>query len=317
MFGKRKGRGPLKVLIATRSREVLEVLTRFSARWEVLEAFTTDGVYRLLKGCQLVVIEPSDLLERELSWEGLSGVLEQAGIPRVSAREFVSNPELWETRALAASGSLEHLPCRCVALTSYSGGVGKTTLTLDTARYLAKTAHVPVLAVEFGHGASAFHTLAGPDLPSVYDCVNGGSAPGKWRGVDLLPMVWELARVMPLEAFSAWLAQAKKDHVLTLIDVQYPHPLLPAAEPLVDEWLVLTTARPDAVFNAAELTENLRPSRVVLNQKGLGDGLALRGFERDVEIPFHRHAEKLDGKLGQKLISTIYPTARFERGGLR
>ena len=317
MFWKKRDRGPLRVLIGTRSPEALAALERLSRNWEVREGITTDVAYRLLEGCQLAVIDLDELLERQLSREGLARILSDSGIPWVSSKEFAADPELWESMALAAHGSLEHLPCRCVCITSYSGGVGKTTLALDTALHFSRTARLPVLVVEFGYGASAFHTTADPSLPSLYDCVTGGKALGQWHGVDLLPMSWGLARLVPIQAFSDWLAQAKRSHVLTLVDVQYPHALLPAAEPHVDEWLIFATSRPDTVSNAVELAGKLTPSRVVLNQKSWADAVALRGFHRDFEIPFEPHADRLGGKLGGRLLSAIYPNARFERGGRR
>lgn len=317
MFGKRKTQSSLNVLVGTRSSEALAALGRLSRNWEVREGITTDVAYRMLEGCHLAVIDLDELLERELSREGLARVLADSGIPWASPQEFASDPELWESTALAAHGSLEHLPCRCLGITSYSGGVGKTTLALDTALHFARTARLPVLVVEFGYGASAFRTVADPSLPSVYDCVSGGKAPGQWRGVDLLPMSWELARLVPIQAFSDWLGQARRSHVLTLVDVQYPHALLPAAEPHVDEWLIFATSRPDTVSNAVELSGRLKPSRVVLNQKSWADQLALHGFHHDLEIPFEPHADRLGGRLGRRLLSAIYPNARFERGGRR
>lgn len=315
MFRRRKDRGRLRILLGSRSPEVLEALGRLSEGWEAREAITTDGVYHLLPDCQLAVIEPDELLERQLSREGLARILAESGVLWASARDFAADPTHWEAQALAAGGSLQHLPCRCVAITSYSGGVGKTTLVLDAALHFARTARLPVLAVEFGYGASAFHTFADPSLPAVYDCVSGGSSPGRWRGADLLPMAWELARLVPLEALGEWLGRAKRNHVLTIVDVQYPHALLAAAEPLIDEWLVLATPRPDTVSNATKLAGLVAPSRIVLNQKGWGDGLALRGFHRDLEIPFERQVDRLDGRLGRRLLSAIYPAARFDRGG--
>lgn len=317
MFGKRKEREPFKLLIGTRSELVPAASERLLEKWELREAISTDIAYRQLEGCQLAVVEPEELQERQLSRDGLARILTESGIPWASAEEFAADPALWESRALAAHGSLEHLPCRCVAITSYSGGVGKTTLALDTAIEFARAARLPVLAVEFGYGASAFQTLADPGLPTVYDCVGGGKAPGKWRGVDLLPMTWNLARLVPAKAFSDWLAQAKKGHVLTIVDVQYPHALLPAAQHLVDEWLIFTTSRPDTVSNAVDLADKLSPNRVVLNQRGWADGLALRGFHRDFEIRYDPHADRLEGKLGRQLLSAVYPNVRFDRGGRR
>lgn len=85
VFGKRKGRGPFRILIGTRSPLVLPALERMSEKWEVREAISTDVAYRLLGGCHLAVVEPSDLLERQLSREGLARTLTESRIPWTSA----------------------------------------------------------------------------------------------------------------------------------------------------------------------------------------------------------------------------------------
>jgi hypothetical protein len=310
----------LRVVVASRNLEALRALRLFTVPHDVAgEAMTTGGLYRLLPGADLVVVDAEDLLESEISHQTLARILQESGIPATPSAAFLESPLSWQERALAATGSVEHLPRRCVAFTSLSGGVGKTTLALDTAVAFARATGLPVLVTEFCHGASALTALTGAE-GSLYDAITQGqlSGLGAWQGVSVLPMDFTMVRLIPEAQVRAYLEAQIKSHVLTVFDAHYMHSVLARVEHLVDEWfLVFAGGRPDTVADVPLLQEKLaerkaRSTRLVLNQKRLGDGLA-SGLDPEIALPWTDGADHFDGRLGARLLEAIYPTFATRR----
>lgn len=309
---KRRPPRELNVLVASRHLGVLDALARCSPAPQIREAFTTGGAYRALDGAHLAIVDPADLTATpELSADGLESVLSQLTIPWARGASFAADPLSYEARALAGSGLMDRLPPRAVALVNVSGGVGKTTCSLDVAHFAVARLGLPALVVELGFGASGLHALLDPALPHFYEVLTQAAQPGQWRGVTLLPMEYDVARLtLGDEArISALLAGLKARHVLTVFDVHPAHPFWPLARPLADEVLALTTTRPDALANALRLlTENGKPSRLVLNRvRGAADRLSLAGIERALDLPEIEHPERYGGELGRRLLGAIYP----------
>jgi len=305
---KREREKSLRVVLGTGDPQVLTALESFEVPHEVVaEAITCDGLYRALaKGADLVIADLRSLVPRDLSPEGVEEILRTSGIPVASPDEFVADPHRWQEEALAAKGFVEHLPSRCAVVASYSGGVGKTTIALDTASLFAERTGLPTLVAEFCYGASALRAICGQNLPDIYDCITEGAQPGKWRRrVDVLPMNHALASMLRPEQIAGFLAAERRKHVLTLLDVHWPHALLEAEQINPDLWLVVGTPKPDALHNAILLSGELNSEvRVVINMAR--GKLALAGVERDLTLPFIASPERYDGRLGNEVLKLIY-----------
>ncbi len=309
------GQRTVKVLLASRHPEVPEALEGIEiagGRLEVTEAVTTSGAYGALVGCNLAIVDIDALVESpSLSRSGFLAAVEDAGIPRCSGEEFCSDPQGWLEKGLASAGIIEALPPRTAAIASFSGGVGKTTLTLHTARYVAQELKLPVAAVEVCFGTSAFKALTGnAELPDIYDVITQGVETAKWHGVTLLPMNYETARLLlgrqdeVKEAFR----KMAREHILTIFDAHASHPFWPSVEEIAHVVVALADTRLDAVANAVKLSSSLNgKAKVVLNKMGWGDKVALAGVERAAEVPYIKGADNLDGSLGPRLMRVIYP----------
>lgn len=313
MFGRRQR--VVRILVATSHPAVpaiLEGLSPEGVTVETVEAVSTAGAYEALPGCSLAIVDFNALAESpSISAEGLRQVIHEAGIPLCTGGEFASDPQRFLEEALAAAGIVEALPPRAVAIASFSGGVGKTTLTLHTVRYVAQRLRLPAAAVEVGFGASAFRALTDPSLPDLYQVVTQEAKPGKWEGATLLPMEYDTARLLlgREDEVKAALEQVVKGHVLTVFDVHAAHPLFPlVVRELAHSIVALADPRLDAVANALKLNEHLNGRGVVvLNRVRLRDRLALTGLERAKDIPARSGAESLDGSLGPEVLRVIYP----------
>jgi len=249
MFGKRT----LTILAATRHAQALALLAACDDV-EIAEALTTDGAYRLLEKAALAVVDEGDLAEGSLSREGLRVQLKAAGLPHTSGQDFAARPDHWLDVGRVSSGRVDALPPKVVAIANVSGGVGKTTLCLDLARYVRAKLRLSALVVELGFGASAFQAITGAGLVDFYDIVTQNAEPSTWQGVSLVPMRWDTARLTLADTarVQARLAALSAAHVLTLFDANPAHPLWPAALELVDEVLLVATSRPDTLHNAIE-----------------------------------------------------------------
>lgn len=312
MFGRRQR--VMRILVGTSHpavHAILETLSPEGVTVETVEAVSTAGAYEALPGCSLAVVDFDALAESpSISREGLKKVLREAGIPYCAPEEFSLRPQRFLEEALAAAGIVEALPPRAVAVASFSGGVGKTTLTLHTVRYVAQRLRLPAAAVEASFGSSAFRALTDPSLPDLYQVVTQGAEPGKWEGATLLPMEYDTARLLlgREDEVKAALEQVVKGHVLTLFDAHAAHPLFPLVQELSHIVVALADARLDAVANALKLNERLDGRGVVvLNRVRIRDRLALTGVERAGDIPPGSGAEGLDGSLGPSLLRVIYP----------
>jgi hypothetical protein len=195
-----------------------------------------------------------------------------------------------------------------IAFTAYRGGVGCTTLALSTAAAFVAGTRLPAAAIEFTMGPSSFSTLCAMELPSLYECARGAAAKaGKWRAVTLFPMDYRLARQMPGSELLEYVQQIAGEHVLTVLDAPYDHPLLPHVAERVGRWLVVATPREDALVSALALREHLDESLLILNMAKRADP-RLMGVRRNLDIRHHPSAaSSLDRRLGKKVLRVIYP----------
>lgn len=150
------------VLVATSQVQVHTALESI-APYQASEAVTTRGVYHALPQAQLAIVELESLIEEQVPRDTLVEILNRSSVAWTSPENFLADPATWRAHALAASGHFASFPPATAALTSYSGGVGKTTLSLDAAVAFAARTHLPTAVVEFPYGPSALRAITGVD----------------------------------------------------------------------------------------------------------------------------------------------------------
>ncbi|MCE7937197.1 MAG: hypothetical protein DYG90_01095 [Chloroflexi bacterium CFX6] len=299
----------MKVLVATKDLAVFDALQGLTGL-EYSEALFTGQIYESLPGARLVIVDFDDLVEHPYSVNMLRGILSDSDVPFVSSEEFLAEPEAWLNEARRLGGDTTELPTkRTVAFVSYSGGVGKTVLAMDTAVHFARRAKLPVALLEFTYGESAVGALVGAQIPALFELATQPDVdPVVWNGVTLVPMDYDNSRDLSIQLLGKYLKDVMREHVLTVIDAHWPHALIGAVRDEIDRWYVVATPRPDAVENAEKLAAELGPkAAIVLNQKGgMVDSLALSGVERAVELPTVREADRWNGELGKRILLHTY-----------
>lgn len=299
----------MKVLVATKDLGVFDALQGLEGL-EYDEALFTGQIYQALPSAQLVIVDFDDLVEHPYSIGMLRGILSDSDVPFVSSEEFLAEPDSWLMEARRLGGESSELPTkRTIAFVSYSGGVGKTVLAMDTAAHFARRTKLPVCLIEFTYGESAVTALAGADIPALFELATQPDVdPYVWENVTLIPMDYDNSRDLSIQLLGKYIKDVMREHVLTVIDAHYPHALLGAVRDEIDRWYVVSTPRPDTVENAEKLKAELGPKAVVvLNQKGgIGDSLSLSGIERAVELPVVKEADRWKGDLGKKILFHTY-----------
>jgi hypothetical protein len=308
MMANKKQNIRINILLASKSPQVVQALGRFSHPYQIAgEAVTTDGVYQRLKGVHLVVLDDV-VATSALSEEGLLAILAQAEIPYTGAAGLLADPATWEARALEAAGAIEYLPPRCLVVTGWGGGVGKTTLSLDTAVRFAAQSRLPVAVVEIAY-VSAFQPLCG-NYPPLGDCITGTAQPGRWRGVTILPFDYDMVRRISTDRVREYLIRLKQDHVLLVVDAHYPHPLFEQAATVATHYLLVgEPARPDTVVYLDGLRGELASEGwIAFNKCRPADRLTTLGLNHDLAIPLLEGADRLaGGDLGRRVLKLLYP----------
>jgi len=304
----------MKVLVATKALGVFDALQGVEAK----KALYTDQVYQAVPEVQLAIVDWEDLIPYPHSLKMIKDLLVAKGIPTITSQEFLAQPSRYLDLKPTPKGP--RLPDKkSIAFVSYSGGTGKTTLALDTALHFARRTKLPVLFVEFTYGVSALATITGLTMPSLYELSTQLEAePMRWKGVTLVPMDYDNCRDLSVQLYCNYLKKQSADHVLTVVDSPWPHGLLGAIRDQIDEWLVVTTPRIDAVENAKKLHSELaaQDSRaiIVLNNKGgLVDSLALTGLARALDLPQLRRPDRFEGQLGKQILSQVYGPGNWRR----
>lgn len=299
----------MKVLVATKELAVFDSLQGLSGL-DTEEALFTGQIYDSLPGAQLIIVDFDDLVEHPYSVGMLRGILSDSDVPFVSSEEFLAEPESWLKEARRLGGEATELPTkRTAAFVSYSGGVGKTVLAMDTAVHFARRAELPVALLEFSYGESAVGALVGQTIPALFELATQPDVePTVWNGVTLVPMDYDNSRDLSIQLLGKYLKDIMREHVLTVIDAHWPHALIGAVRDEIDKWYVVSTPRPDAVENAEKLTAELGPkAAVILNQKGgMVDSFAMSGIDRAVELPSVKEADRWGGSLGKKVLLHVY-----------
>ncbi len=311
-------KGPIvHVLVATARADVHDALERI-APYQLIEGLSTRGVYASLRSAQLAIVDLNSLLEEEIPRETLLQVLQQSPVVWTTPDDFLQDAETWRAHALAASGHFHSFPPATAALTSYSGGVGKTTLALDAAVHFARRTKLPTAIVEFPYGPSALRVITGvAEGAGFVDTVHNERMNfPTWRGVTLVTVNYnDVGGLLKPEEVVQSFARIQAAHILTIVDSEFPHPWLEAVSPQIGTFVIVAAPRADAWNNAAALRQwmvrlpDVYPhSQVVFNLvDGWSDRLTQLGLERTMDLPRIKNPERFDGRLGTNLLKAIYP----------
>lgn len=299
------------VVVATRSRMALEALEQASDEFpmERREALSTQGLYDHLPGAHLVIVDKGSLVESEaMSQDRLSQILEESDVVVADGPAFGQDPQAWLDQARAASGLSDALPPRTVTFTGFSGGVGKTTLSLSLAKTFRQKTGLPVVVAELSHGPSALLALVGDaGWSHLYEVATQDAVWPSWEGVTLAPMDWPTARMLSDDQVrDAWL-EVQEGHVLTVFDAPASHPFWSTARDLTDLSLAVTDGRPDAIASAVHLAQNGSDCRVLLNRSGRASLLALEESPAGRLPDVGGSARNFPHRLGKNLMPVVYP----------
>jgi len=310
-----KRKQDLVVVVATRTAGVIPALEAAAqhlekVRLEQREALSAAGAYQNLKGAHLVVVDTADLVGTEEEHSRLAVALEDSPhLIVVDGRTFVQAAQGYLEQAVAVTGLGEMLPPRSVAFTSLSGGVGRSTLALATARAFHEATHLPAAVVELSPGPSALYALTGAEEASgVYQVIEQGADFPVWHDITLAGMNWELARLLTADKITALWQSLLQKHVFVAFDAPAWHPLF--AQVNAETFFVLSNDRPDVQVSSLALLERLLQSgqnaQVGLNRAGVAGRLSL-----PVETAFDLKTVRNVWKLGTPVLKVIYPGWRF------
>ncbi|MGD9029158.1 MAG: hypothetical protein PVG25_05055 [Anaerolineae bacterium] len=311
----------MKVLTATKNLAVFDFL-RDLEDIEQREALFTGLIYDALSEVQFIIVDFEDVVEHPYDAEMLRRVFAEKEILFVGSEEFLSQPDHWIEQARRLRGQLTRLPKkRVIGFASYSGGTGKTTLSLDTALHFARRTGMPVMIAEFTYGVSALAALTGLDMAHLFDLATQLDVEAaRWKGVTIVPMDYESCQDLPIQRIERYLQEEANRHVLTVVDVIWPHALVNAIQQGVNEWFAVATPRVDAVSNAQKLRDEIGGNRasIIVNRKGgVVDSFALSDVESALDLPEIRRPDQYDGRLGKQVLSLTYGPKtwrKYEKG---
>jgi hypothetical protein len=246
-----------RILVATSQVEVHTALETI-APYHATEAVSTRGVYHAMPKVQLAIVEIEGLIEEEVPRDTLVEILNRSHVPWTTPEDFLADPLIWRAHALAASGNFQSFPPATAALTSYSGGVGKTTLSLDASVHFASRTKLPTAIVEFPYGPSALRVITGTtDGASFVDVVHNERAIlPTWRGVTLVTVNYnDVGGLLKPEEVVQCFERIQAAHILTIVDSEFPHPWLEIIARLIGTFIIIAAPRADAWNNAAALKQ--------------------------------------------------------------
>ena len=307
----------VRVLIATSQIEVHTALETI-APYQATEAVTTRGVYHALPKVQLAIVEIERLIEEQVPRDTLVEILNRSHVPWTTPENFLADPTTWRAHALAASGNFRSFPPATAAFTSFSGGVGKTTLSLDATVQFAQCTKLPVAVVEFPYGPSALRVITGVSEGAGFVDVatNERAILPTWRGVALATVNYnDVGGILKPDEVVQSLARIQAAHILTIIDSEFPHPWLEIVARQIGTFIIVAAPRADAWNNAAALRQTMlnapemyaRPQVVFNLVDGWGDRLTQMGLERAMDLPRIKNPERFDGRLGTQVLKAVYP----------
>ena len=303
----------LVVLLATKQPEqkLLDVLENYPTL-TLREAFTTQGILQNLEGVNLVIL--GEVMPKTgLSADVLTRTLETSGIPVASIPDFMDRPDEWMAQArLTSARQVAILPSRQVNLVNWSGGVGKTTLSMAICKRFVERTSLPAALLELGMGGCALHARVSADVPEFFTIATQNVPPARWHGVSLYPMDGRTADVMwseEPERVVSVIEETRKQHTLFVVDANPIHPLFgPLSAPQAGRInLIVSSPRDDALLQAKRLADEMGESaQLVLNMtRTLADRA---GAQAAVTLSFNETwANMLDPRLADPILELVYP----------
>jgi hypothetical protein len=301
---------PLRVLVATHEPRVLSVLEAQFKPYELIEALTTDGVRSNLLKVDLGIVDIADLAQASVRREDVWTMLQSHPIPVASSDDFLSNPIEWRQRALASAGVYEGLDKQVVLVTSYSGGVGKTSISIDVATHFAAMTHLPTVLLELTFGPSALRIITQDGMKvDLQQAATQNCALPAWKGISLVPYEHETCQALDEATVVAFFERLYTQYAMMVIDCAFPHPFLFYLQKFPKTVLVVGNPKMDAWAFASQLHERIVPSYLVMNMVGWQDKVVEYGSKRDLDLPFlsNFRTEAPDGRLAKAVLPMIYP----------
>lgn len=251
-----------RVVVASRSAPAIELLAGAGA--QLIEVLSTRGlVQALAEPTALVVADSSDWLEaggvtREQAAAALQSAAAQ-GVPVLSSQELLEQGFSAERVGKNTRASLRYYPSAQMALTSYAGGIGKTTLSLATARAFREVTGLPAAVVEVGTGESVLGAKINAEPPTLYEQLTRGVAPASWHGVDLYPLSQSEAEVL-IQGYQpdALLERIGREHTLVVYDASPLNPLWELTLPRLSALFVTAIPRADTIVQAQRVLRDLK-----------------------------------------------------------
>jgi hypothetical protein len=217
-----------------------------------------------------------------------------------------------------------------IAFVAYSGGVGRTTLAMDTAYYYidaakryrdktrrtrregVKPLNATALLLELCYGASSFISVTGMDMPSLMPLATSPEAQAQvYRGVTHTPMDYDNVRMLDADLLQRYFKRQIDQHALTVIDGIWPHGLASALIQAVDLWIVVASERVDTVTNALRLYDELATEygegRVWLLQNQVEDmKKGNRDIPWNIRVPRISRTDEFRGEMGRIVLSKVF-----------
>ena len=311
------------VVLATRTPEALNGIP---AEFQTREAVSTLGVMSALHANPiLLIVDVDDLMEYpQMSREALRTVLASVGEDGavvVSSKQFAAESERWIGEALLVRGlrsGVRYMPPRVVMVTNFCGGVGKTTLTLATAKHFRKASGLAAAVVEVGVGGSSLNARIGQQ-PSLYDVVTQSAEAGRWESASIYSSDnWQAGSLAADERTPDVLRRIIREHTLTIFDTFPTNPLWERVLELATDIVVVTAPRPDSLAQTDAILRQLKDEsaaldpqpriHLVLNQvRSMGERLPLAG-QVSAWIGYdERKAQRLDSSFAEPLLDMVYP----------
>lgn len=290
--------------------EILELL-HAQPDLVVREAYSAQGVLQDLNGVRLVILDhlltvpnsPLEILKQTIAGNQIICITQQ---------EFLAAPEEWISRArLTKAGQIQYLPARQVLVTGWSGGVGKTTLSLAMAKCFTSRTGLPAAVLEFHPGPGSLTAICSGEYPDLFSILSRNSEPAKWEGVSLIPLdgrAFDVLWADDRERVLDFLKNLLDRFTLLVVDAFPAHPLLPHLSDLMPELtrMIISSPRPDAVSQGQSLLKDLpKPTYWIMNQS---TSVVDAGSDVAVRIPSHvQRARDFDTHLADPLLELIYP----------